>query len=68
MRESKEKDPKQVLIDWAMNVQHAALNGESIINSNNGLTRGERLHMANEWFNRILGQCEAMLAVLNNSD
>ena len=64
----KEKNPKQVLIDWVMNVQHAASSGHNIIYANNGFTKEEKLRMADEWFNRILGQCETMMTVLKNSD
>jgi predicted AlkP superfamily phosphohydrolase/phosphomutase len=64
----KEKNPKQVLIDWVKNVDYAATCGKSAIHGNNGLSKEKKLEVASGQFERILGQCEAMMTVLNNSD
>lgn len=65
---NKEKNPKQVLIDWVSNVQSAAVNGRDIIHNHNGLNRDQRLDKSSDYFERIIGQCETMMAVLNNSN
>ena len=64
----KEKNPKQVLIDWVKNVNYAATCGKNAIHGNNGLSKEKKLDVASGQFERILGQCEAMMTVLNNSD
>ena len=65
---NKEKNPKQVLIDWVGNVQTVAVNGRNVIHNNNGLNRDQKLDKSSDYFERIIGQCETMMAVLNNSD
>ena len=65
---NKEKNPKQVLIDWVGNVQTAAVNGRNAIHNNNGLNRDQKLDKSSDYFERIIGQCETMMAVLNNSN
>ena len=65
---NKEKNPKQVLIDWVGNVQTAAVNGRNVIHNNNGLNRDQKLDKSSDYFERIIGQCETMMAVLNNSN
>ena len=64
----KEKNPKQALIDWVKNVNYAATCGKNAIHANNGLSKEKKFDVASGQFERILGQCEAMMAVLNNSD
>lgn len=64
----KEKNPKQILIDWVKNVNYAATCGKNALRDNNGLTKEKKLDAAFGQFERILGQCEAMMTVLNNSD
>lgn len=64
----KEKNPKQVLIDWVSNVQSAAVNGRNAIHNHNGLNRDQKLDKSSDYFERIIGQCETMMAVLNNSN
>lgn len=60
---NKEKNLKQVLIDWVGNVQSA-----TVIHNNNGLNRDQKLDKSSDYFERIIGQCETMMAVLNNSN
>ena len=57
----KEKNPKQVLIDWVTEVQKAANQVYKDINEN-------RCLHAKETTNYILGQCNTMMTVLKNSD
>ena len=64
----KEKNPKQVLIDWVTSVQHDASMGNSFIHTNSGCSKEDKLNEAAEYFSRILGQCQAMMTVLKNSD
>ena len=64
----KEKNPKQVLIDWVKNVSYAATCGKNALHNNNGLSKEKKFDVASGQFERILGQCEAMMTVLNNSD
>lgn len=64
----KEKNPKQVLTDWVKNVSCAATCGKNAIHGNNGLSKEKKLDVASGQFERILGQCDAMMTVLNNSD
>jgi hypothetical protein len=64
----KEKNPKQVLIDWVKNVSYAAVRGKDALHANNGLSKEKKFDVASGQFERILGQCEAMMTVLNNSD
>ena len=64
----KEKNPKQVLIDWVKNVNYAATCGKNALHANNGLSKEKKFDVASGQFERILGQCEAMMTVLNNSD
>ena len=61
MKESKEKNPKQVLIDWVEEVNKAA----NIASTNIDKCDYYKAHLA---IFHILGQCDAMMAVLNNSD
>lgn len=64
----KEKNPKQVLIDWVGNVQSAAVNGRNVIHNNSGLNKDQKLDKSSDYFERIIGQCETMMTVLNNSN
>jgi len=64
----KEKNPKQVLIDWVKNVNYAATCGKNALHANNGLSKEKKFDVASGQFERILGQCEAMMTVLDNSD
>ena len=64
----KEKNPKQILIDWVKNVNYTTTCGKNALHANNGLSKEKRLDVASGQFDRILGQCEAMMTVLNNSD
>lgn len=57
----KEKNPKQILIDWVTEVQKAANQVRKDID------RNCFLH-AKETTNYILGQCNTMMTVLKNSD
>ena len=57
----KEKNPKQVLIDWVKEVQKAA-NKVSV-----DIDRSY-YYCAKEDVNYILGQCNTMMTILNNSD
>lgn len=64
----KEKNPKQILIDWVRNVNSAATCGKNALHNNNGLSKEKKFDVASGQFERIIGQCEAMMTVLNNSD
>jgi hypothetical protein len=64
----KEKNPKQVLIDWVNNVYFVASTGDNFIQTNNGFSKEDKLKEAANYFNQIMGQCEAMMTVLKNSD
>jgi hypothetical protein len=64
----KEKNPKQILIDWVKNVNYAATYGKNAIHNSNGFSKEKKLDVASGQFERILGQCEAMMTVLDNSD
>ena len=57
----KEKNPKQVLIDWVKEVQKAT--DQVLIDLNNC-----HYYRAKADVNYIRGQCNAMMTVLNNSD
>ena len=57
----KQKNPKQVLIDWVENVQTSAERSNSFLN--NGCTHSAQQELCN-----IVGQCTAMMTVLRNSD
>ena len=65
---NKEKNPKQVLIDWVNNVNFVASTGDNFIQTNNGFSKEDKLKEAANYFNQIMGQCEAMMTVLKNSD
>ena len=65
---SKEKNPKQVLIDWVTSVQNDASMGNKFIHSNSWHSKEDKLNKATECFIRILGQCETMMTVLKNAD
>ena len=64
-----EKNPKQILIDWVKGVRESAENAKGYINyvaAINGRT--EDLDEASDCIADIIGQCKAMMTVLNNSD
>lgn len=57
----KQKNPKQVLIDWVENVQNSAERATALLNNN-------RSYSARQELCNIVGQCTAMMTVLRNSD
>ena len=65
----KEKNPKQVLIDWVINVESSAEEArEHVQKYVKGDSSSGHLNSARENLSCILGQCEAMMTVLKNSD
>lgn len=69
----KEKNPKQVLIDWVQNVENTANNLRDCLKSKKmtssySFEREGALDVASDYVYDILGQCKAMMTVLNNSD
>ena len=66
---NKEKNPKQVLIDWVINVESSAEEArEHVQKYVKGDSSSGHLNSARENLSCILGQCEAMMTVLKNSD
>lgn len=70
--EDENKDPKKVLKDWVENVRHSAERGRSALKASESAvfnrTKKQYLDSALEDMYDILGQCKAMMTVLNNSD
>lgn len=60
----KEKNPKQVLIDWVVGVRSAAGRANNALHSG----RKEAMDVASDEIGVIRGMCESMLNVLENSD
>lgn len=59
--EKTEKNPKQIFIDFISNMKTDATRADSYIKSGNK-------DVASDYIGRILGGCEAMLSVLNNTN
>ena len=69
----KEKNPKQVLIDWVKNVDDVAEKLKDCLKSKKlsspyDYERREVLDLASDYASDLLGQCKTMITVLNNSD
>lgn len=60
----KEKNPKQVLIDWVIGVRSAANRAKNLLHSG----RKDAVDLASDEIASITGRCEAIMAVLENSD
>lgn len=60
----KEKNPKQVLIDWVVGVRSAASRASGALHSG----RKDAMDVASDEIGVIRGMCESMLSVLENSD
>ena len=60
----KEKNPKQVLIDWVVGVRSAASRANNALHSG----RKDAMDVASDEIGMIRGMCESMLNVLENSD
>ena len=62
--EEKEKNPKQVLIDWVVGVRSAASRANGALHSG----RKDAMDVASDEIGMIRGMCVSMMAVLENSD
>ena len=64
MNQPEEKNPKQVLIDWVINVRSAANRANAALHSE----RKDAKDVASDEIGMIRGMCESMMVVLENSD
>ena len=61
--EEKEKNPKQILIEWVISVRSAANRANAALHS-----RKDAMNVASDEIGMIRGMCVSMMAVLENSD
>ena len=65
MNQKEEKNPRQIFIGWAENVRQYATKGNYALKQDNG-SKSKSMDTASDYFNSIIGACDAMLVILKS--
>ena len=68
MKNTEEDNPRQIFVDWANSIYQSALNGKQRLKkSGNGKLSETDIDYASDYFGEIIGQCKAILSVLEKA-
>ena len=67
MKEVEERNPKNVVMEWAKSIQRSAYRGQQCLKERTATNTQKGIDSASDYFGEIIGQCNAILTVLDNT-